>query len=251
MNQIHNDDCFNVIDTLETNSVDMVLVDLPYGQTECKWDICIDLDIMWEKLSRIGKDRCNYVFFVTTKFGNHIINSKPKWFRYDLVWQKYNAVGFLTAKKMPLRAHEMIYIFRKTPTPKGTPWIYNPQKTAGKPYNIDNTKGDRKNVEVYSIKDLPYLPNVSGDRHPCSVFKINHDKVKFHPTQKQLELCEWLIKTYSNEGDVVMDFCMGSGTSIVASIQTKRNYIGVEKDPDIFQIAKERINQNLQLQVLP
>ena len=251
MNQIHNDDCFNVIDTLETNSVDMVLVDLPYGQTDCKWDICIDLDIMWEKLSRIGKDRCNYVFFVTTKFGNHIINSKPKWFRYDLVWQKYNAVGFLTAKKMPLRAHEMIYIFRKTPTPKGTPWIYNPQKTAGKPYNIDNTKGDRKNVEVYSIKDLPYLPNVSGDRHPCSVFKINHDKVKFHPTQKPLELCEWLIKTYSNEGDVVMDFCMGSGTSIVASIQTKRNYIGVEKDPDIFQIAKERINQNLQLQVLP
>ena len=251
MNQIHNDDCFNVIDTLETNSVDMVLVDLPYGQTECKWDICIDLDIMWEKLSRIGKDRCNYVFFVTTKFGNHIINSKPKWFRYDLVWQKYNAVGFLTAKKMPLRAHEMIYIFRKTPTPKGTPWIYNPQKTAGKPYNIDNTKGDRKNVEVYSIKDLPHLPNVSGDRHPCSVFKINHDKVKFHPTQKPLELCEWLIKTYSNEGDVVLDFCMGSGTSIVASIQTKRNYIGVEKDPDIFQIAKERINQNLQLQVLP
>ena len=243
MNQIHNDDCFNVIDTLETNSVDMVLVDLPYGQTDCKWDICIDLDIMWEKLSRIGKDRCNYVFFVTTKFGNHIINSKPKWFRYDLVWQKYNAVGFLTAKKMPLRAHEMIYIFRKTPTPKGTPWIYNPQKTAGKPYNIDNTKGDRKNVEVYSIKDLPYLPNVSGDRHPCSVFKINHDKVKFHPTQKPLELCEWLIKTYSNEGDVVLDFCMGSGTSIVASIQTKRNYIGVEKDPDIFQIAKERINQ--------
>jgi len=152
---------------------------------------------------------------------------------------------------MPLRAHEMIYIFRKTPTPKGTPWIYNPQKTAGKPYNIDNTKGDRKNVEVYSIKDLPYLPNVSGDRHPCSVFKINHDKVKFHPTQKPLELCEWLIKTYSNEGDVVLDFCMGSGTSIVASIQTKRNYIGVEKDPDIFQIAKERINQNLQLQVLP
>ena len=245
MNQIHNDDCFNVIDTLETNSVDMVLVDLPYGQTDCKWDICIDLDIMWEKLSRIGKDRCNYVFFVTTKFGNHIINSKPKWFRYDLVWQKYNAVGFLTAKKMPLRAHEMIYIFRKTPTPKGTPWIYNPQKTAGKPYNIDNTKGDRKNVEVYSIKDLPYLPNVSGDRHPCSVFKINHDKVKFHPTQKPLELCEWLIKTYSNEGDVVLDFCMGSGTSIVASIQTKRNYIGVEKDPVIFQTAKERINQSL------
>ena len=245
MNQIHNDDCFNVIDTLETNSVDMVLVDLPYGQTQCKWDICIDLDIMWEKLSRIGKDRCNYVFFVTTKFGNHIINSKPKWFRYDLVWQKYNAVGFLTAKKMPLRAHEMIYIFRKTPTPKGTPWIYNPQKTAGKPYNIDNTKGDRKNVEVYSIKDLPYLPNVSGDRHPCSVFKINHDKVKFHPTQKPLELCEWLIKTYSNEDDVVLDFCMGSGTSIVAARQTKRNYIGVEKDPVIFQTAKERIDQSL------
>ena len=145
----------------------------------------------------------------------------------------------------------MIYIFRKAPTPKGTPWIYNPQKTPGKPYNIDNTKGDRKDIQQYGRQYLTALPNVSGDRHPWSVFTINHDKVKFHPTQKPLELCEWLIKTYSNEGDVVLDFCMGSGTSMVAARQTKRNYIGVEKDPDIFQTAKERINQNLQLQGLP
>jgi len=242
MNQIHNDDCFNVIDTLETNSVDMVLVDLPYGQTDCKWDICIDLDIMWEKLSRIGKDHCNYIFFVTTKFGNHIINSKPKWFRYDLVWQKTAAVGFLSAKKMPLRSHEMIYIFRKSPTPKGTPWIYNPQKTEGKPYH---TSGIINHLELYGKPRLERLPNISGDRHPSSVFKIKHDKAKFHPTQKPLELCEWLIKTYSNEDDVVLDFCMGSGSSIVAARQTKRNYIGVEKDPVIFQTAKERINQSL------
>ena len=243
MNQIHNDDCFNVIDTLETNSVDMVLVDLPYGQTDCKWDICIDLDIMWEKISRVCKDHCNYIFFVTTKFGNHIINSKPKWFRYDLVWQKDSAVGFLSANKMPLRAHEMIYIFRKSPTRKGTRWVYNPQKTPGKPYNRGVI---RNRVELYSKRNkYEILPNISGDRHPWSVFKINHDKVKFHATQKPLELCEWLIKTYSNEGDVVLDFCMGSGSSMIASIQTKRNYIGVEKDPDIFQIAKERINQSL------
>ena len=243
MNQIHNDDCFNVIDTLETNSVDMVLVDLPYGQTDCKWDICIDLDIMWEKLSRVGKDHCNYIFFVTTKFGNHIINSKPKWFRYDLVWQKDSAVGFLSANKMPLRAHEMIYIFRKSPTRKGTRWVYNPQKTPGKPYNRGVI---RNRVELYSKRNkYEILPNISGDRHPWSVFKINHDKVKFHATQKPLELCEWLIKTYINEGDVVLDFCMGSGSYMIASIQTKRKYIGVEKDPDIFQIAKERINQSL------
>ena len=243
MNQIHNDDCFKVIDTLETNSVDMVLVDLPYGQTDCDWDIRIDLDIMWEKLSRVCKDHCNYIFFVTTKFGNHIINSKPKWFRYDLVWQKYSAVGFLSAKKMPLRSHEMIYIFRKSPTPKGTPWIYNPQKTEGKPYH---RKGNTTtHLELYGKPELERLPNITGDRHPWSVFKIHHDKAKFHPTQKPLELCEWLIKTYSNEGDVVLDFCMGSGSSIVAARQTKRNYIGVEKDPVIFQTAKERINQSL------
>ena len=243
MNQLHNDDCFNVIDTLETNSVDMILVDLPYGQTDCDWDVCINLDIMWEKISRVGKDHCNYIFFVTTKFGNHIINSKPKWFRYDLVWQKHSAVGFLSAKKMPLRSHEMIYIFRKSPTRKGTRWVYNPQKTPGKPYNRGVI---RNRVELYSKRNkYEILPNISGDRHPWSVFKINHDKVKFHATQKPLELCEWLIKTYSNEGDVVLDFCMGSGSSMIASIQTKRNYIGVEKDPDIFQIAKERINQSL------
>jgi site-specific DNA-methyltransferase (adenine-specific) len=110
-NSIHNDDCFQILPKIDNKSVDLVLVDLPYGQMDCEWDIKIDLDMMWKELKRICKDNCQYVFFTTTKFGNELINSNSKWFRYDFVWEKYNPVGFLNANKMPLRIHEMIYIF--------------------------------------------------------------------------------------------------------------------------------------------
>ena len=111
--ELHNDNCFNILPTLNDKSVDLVLVDLPYGQTANKWDSCIDLEKMWQQLKRIGKENTAYVFFTTTKFGNDLINSNKKWFRYDLVWEKTNSVGFLSANKMPLRNHEMIYLFYK------------------------------------------------------------------------------------------------------------------------------------------
>ena len=110
-NKLFNDDCFNVFPSIPNKSVDLVLVDLPYGQTACEWDVEIDLKLMWENLKRICKDNCQYVFFTTVRFGNKLINSNQSWFRYDLVWEKYNSVGFLCANKMPLRSHEMIYIF--------------------------------------------------------------------------------------------------------------------------------------------
>jgi len=321
MNKIYNDDCFNVFRLLDKKSVDLVLVDLPYGQTDCHWDIKIDLIEMWRQLKLICKDNCQYVFFTTTKFGNELINSNPKWFRYDLVWEKPRTLGFLNSKYMPLRTHEMIYIFKysgeddidrsrfiemreyakdmiqfinkpKTEIIKSiktgdvihflghnavqfrlpiksvhnelielykinemtgyiaydelknkfnpTQRTYNPQKTPGKPWKI---KGHQIKSDVYGQKQIIDLENPTGDRHPKSVLKFDQNDKCLHPTQKPLDLCEWLIKTYSNENDVVLDFCMGSGTTIVGCINTNRNYIGIEKDKEIYETAKKRIER--------
>ena len=320
MKDIYNNDCFDVFPLLKNKSVDLVLVDLPYGQTACDWDIKINLVDMWKELKRISKDNCQFVFFTTTKYGVELINSNPKWFRYDLVWEKYTSVGFLSSKHMPLRNHEMIYIFnnsgeddiemirnlelreyaKKVYTFINKPYkqieqdfgyggqsrflsrftstqfslcteinynklielykinemqdfqpyqelrklvntvnrTYNPQKTPGKPWKV---KGHKINKDVYGQNGIIDLENITGDRHPKSVLKFHQNGDKLHPTQKPLELCEWLIKTYSNEGDLVLDFCMGSGTTIEACMNTKRNYIGIEKDEAIFKVAEKRL----------
>ena len=228
---IYNDDCFNVLGTIK-DKVDLVLVDLPYGQTACKWDTKIDLDKMWEELKKICKENCIYIFFTTTKYGVDLINSNRKWFRYDIVWIKHNAVGFLNANKMPLRSHEMLYIFYKK---RGT---YNPQKTEGKPYKA-RKKGC---APIYGdVKRIP-INNTDGKRHPLSHIKFNTDKKIKHSTAKPIELCEWLIKSYSNEGELVLDFTMGSGTTGVACKNTGRKFIGIEKDKEIFEYAKERLD---------
>ena len=319
-NIIINDDCFNAFDKIEPKSINMILVDLPYGQTACNWDVTIDLKKMWENLKNICTDNCQYIFFCTTKFGNTLINSNPKWFKYDLVWEKSNSVGFLSCNKIPLRRHEMIYIFNSAntddilnernndlrlyatkikkyiniPTKQINKIIgnqsidhffrykssqfdlcteitynllihhfkindmvdfieydklnnkkptYNPQKIPGKPYTI---KGNNKlRTFIYGDNINRSIINNTGDRYPSSVLKFGYDKLKVHMTQKPVLLCEWLIKTYSNENDLVLDFTMGSGTSVIACINTKRNYIGVEKDSDIFKIAENRINEAL------
>ena len=231
---IKQSDCFDEFKNIKDNTIDLVCVDLPYGQTACKWDSVIDLSKMWDELKRICKDECVYVFFCTTKFGHSLISSNKKWFRYDIVWQKSTNVGFLNANKMPLRNHEMIYVFYKK-------WnIYNPQKTIGKPYKmIKNKKG---NIGVYGKDYHRTSINNNGDRYPTSIIKYNLPKKSIHKTQKPLGVLEWIIKTYSNENDIVLDFTMGSGSTIEACINTKRQYIGIEKDNDIFNIAKNRID---------
>jgi site-specific DNA-methyltransferase (adenine-specific) len=197
---------------------------------------------MWKELKRCCKGNCYYVFFCTTKFGYELINSNKKWFRYDLVWEKKNSVGHLSANKMPLRIHEMIYVFGNDKTTKIDGVIvkrtYNPQKTKGEPYK----KKQKPDVcDIYNTGRLP--SNNKGDRHPTSILKFNISrKSSVHKTQKPLDLCEWLVKTYSNEGETVLDFTMGSGTTGVACKNTNRNFIGIEKDEDIFKIASKRIN---------
>jgi len=230
-------DCLEKIQ--EVKDIDLVVVDLPYGQTECKWDSLIDLKTMWVELKKVCKTTTTYVFFCTTKFGNSLINSNKKWFRYDIVWEKTKAAGFLNANKAPLRTHEMIYIFR-APCKRNNPPTYNPQKTPGKPYKSKPLEA--KNNGAYR-PSRPYKYegcDNKGDRHPGSIIKFKKD-VGLHKTQKPVKLCEWLIKTYSNEGDHVLDFTMGSGTTGVACKNTNRRFTGIEKDSEIFEIARQRL----------
>jgi DNA modification methylase len=235
-------DCLKLMPTLGDNSVDMVLVDLPYGRGELKWDIAIDHDEMWVQLKRICKPNANIVFFCTTKFGYQLIKSNEKWFRYDMVWEKPNMVGFLDAKVRPLRKHEMIYVFSK---PSGGVKTYNPQKTTGhKP--IGHVKGREYKDGIVDIYGKTGTTDKYTDdtRFPTSIQKFNYDKNKLHRTQKPVAMCEWLIKTYSNEGETVLDFTMGSGSTIVAAKNTGREFIGIEMDDEIFKIAEERLNED-------
>ena len=236
-------DCLKLMPTLGDNCVDMILVDLPYGQTHCAWDTLIDLTEMWVQLKRICKPNANLVFFCTTKFGNKLINSNEKWFRYDLVWSKPNSkAGFINANIMPMRKHEMVYVFGN---PSGSGKTYNSQKTTGhKPYDRGMTIPTTK---LYGKRyDYKTIPN-TGDRHPSSIIEYNLNfKKRLHPTQKPVDVCEWLIKSYSNEGDVVLDFCMGSGSTGVACQNTGREFIGIEMDEEIFKIAEERLNEKIE-----
>jgi len=236
-----NGDCLYEMAKIPRRSVDLVIVDLPYGQTACEWDIPIDLTVMWKHLKKILTRLGTVIFITTTKYGYNLIQSNVPWFRYDIVWEKKNNVGFLLSNKMPMRIHEMIYVFHNSIKPKGQNWTYNPQKIEGSGYL---NKRDCKDNEIYST-ELTATNTIINDRHPNSVIVFGRDKDGIHPTQKPVDLCEYLIRTYSNEGQVVLDFCMGSGSTIVACINTKRQYIGIEKDKIIYDNAKCRIKDML------
>ena len=241
---IYYDDCFNKFKDIPDKSVQLVCVDLPYNQIACDFDKeIIDLEKMWVELKRILKPNGQALFFCTTKFGIKLINSNPKWFRYDIVWEKARPIGHLIAKKSLMKKHEMIYLFHNSTKPRDLNWIYNPQMIKGEPYK-GRSGTYRKNI--YGDKAIT-SHNTTGDRFPSTIIKYPSPTTnKLHPTQKPVEMCEWLIKTYSNEGDVVMDFTMGSGSTIVACINTNRTYIGIEKDEKYFKIAEQRINETLQ-----
>lgn len=232
-----NGDCLELMKDIPDKSVDMILCDLPYGTTHNKWDSIIPLDKVWKQYNRIIKDGGAMVFTGQGLFSVNLIKSNEQYYRYTLIWEKTKAGGFLNAKRMPLQAHEDILVFyKKLPT-------YNPQMIKGKPYTKKAvTNGDGKNygkfdrVGTVSIND--------GTRYPRSVIKIGNDNHgSLHPTQKPIELFEYLIKTYTNEGELVLDNCMGSGTTGVACVNTNRNFIGIELDNTYFEIAKERINK--------
>ncbi|WEG18657.1 site-specific DNA-methyltransferase [Alkalihalophilus pseudofirmus] len=239
LNKIYNMDCLEGMAMLPNKSVDMILCDLPYGVTnQNKWDQIIPFDKLWEQYNRLIKDNGAIVLTAVKPFSSMLIMSNPKMYRYDIVWSKNKSTGFLNAKKMPLRAHEEILVFyKKLPT-------YNPQKTTGhKPAN-SYTKHTSDGTNYGKTKH-----GISGggqtDRYPTSVWDIkvmnNDDPHKFHPTQKPIELFEKLIKTYSNEGELILDNCMGAGTTAAACIKTNRKYIGFEIEKEYYSKSLEYI----------
>lgn len=234
-------DCLELMRDLPDASVDLILCDLPYGTTACKWDKELPLPELWANYRRILKPNGAAVLTAMNPFAARLIVSNHEWFRYEWVWEKTSAKGHMSAALRPLRAHELVLVFSpKQPT-------YNPQK-----WKIEEAKRTKRktltmtgSVGVYGVEQKQRKLD-DGSRFPRSVVKFGNAPSKiatrnFHPTQKPVALMEYLIRTYTNGGDVVMDNCMGSGTTGVACMNTGRHFIGFEKDPVYFELAKQRV----------
>lgn len=223
-------DCIEFMKEMNDKSVDMILTDPPYGTTKNSWDKRVPLDLMWEQFNRVIKPNGAIVIFAQMPYGAELICSNRKMFRYELIWEKTSAAGFLNANRMPLRAHENILVFYKSlPT-------YNPQFMQGNPYK--SMSGARTtNYGSYARTETIN----GGTRYPRDVIKMSRDSNNTHPTQKPVALCEYLIRTYTNEGDTVLDPFMGSGSTGVAAINTGRDFVGIELDKKYYELAKQRL----------
>ena len=238
LNKIYNEDCLVGMKKIPDASVDCIICDLPYGTTACAWDSIIPFDLLWEQYNRIIKPKGNVVLFASGRFVFQLYNSQPNKYRYDLIWKKTKCGSPLTAKYMPLKMHEHILIFGESAA------VYNPQMTyGGTPYKKDyNHAYGIKNAHGYGIKCV-HTDN-HGERHPISVQEFQQKwrrQDQLHPTQKPVELIRWLIRSYSNEGDTILDNCMGSGTTAIACIREKRNFIGFELNKEYYDKACKRI----------
>ena len=239
-------DCLELMQQIPDKSVDLICCDPPYGTTSIKWDEVLDFDKMWEQYGRIIKPKGVIVLFGSQPFSAQLICSKLKWFRYELVWNKNKCGSPGLAKYRPMKTHENVLIFYKDSG--GT---YNPQMEVGEPYarKSKNPEGyvGRKNDHGYGMKPRKEFEN-KGTRYPKSIINISRDfsaQQQVHPTQKPVPLMEWLIKTYSNPGETVLDNCMGSGSTGVAAIKQNRKFIGMEYDSEYFKISQERIKNTV------
>jgi len=233
-------DCLELMKDIPDKSMDAIICDLPYGTTDCKWDSVIPFEPLWKQYKRIIKDDGAIVLFGAEPFSSALRMSNTKYYKYDWVWEKTKATNYLNAKKQPLRANENISIFYKIqPT-------YNPQMTSGKPYNKGKAK---RETSVYGKQVSVEVKSENGLRYPRNVIKFRtaESEGKLHPTQKPLELIKYLVKTYTNENDWVLDNTCGSNTTGIACYDLNRNYIGIEKDIDIYNIAKKRVEKNILL----
>lgn len=217
-------------------SIDMILCDLPYGTTRNKWDSIINLDQLWGGYSRIIKDNGCIALFCDGLFMANLMLSNTKMWRYNLVWDKQRGCDFLNANVKPLKSHEEIAIFYKhKPTYNKQFWFSKPYKPT-KNGSLSTNYGDRGTV---------FTESVNGERNPLSILSYKRDASRLHPTQKPVALLEYLIKTYTNEGDVVLDSCMGSGSTGIACVNTRRRFIGIEMDGKYFEVAKTRIGKHV------
>lgn len=240
---LYQGDCLEIMKTIPENSVDFICCDPPYGTTSIKWDQVIDFNEMWNCYDKIIKPKGVICLFGSQPFSSQLICSKLNWFRYELIWNKNKCGSPGLAKYRPMKTHENILVFYKKPG--GT---YNPQMEKGEPYSrtSKNPEGyvGKKNEHNYGLKPRKSFTN-NGTRYPKSILNISRDfsaQQQVHPTQKPVPLLEWLIKTYSNENEVVLDNCMGSGSCGVAAVNLNRKFIGIELENDYYNISKERIS---------
>lgn len=246
---LYNGDCLEVMKLIPDRSIDAIITDPPYGTTACKWDSVIDFKLMWEQINRIIKLNGAIVLFATQPFTSALVMSNPKYFKYEWIWKKSHSTGHLNSKKQPMRQHENICVFYKSQC------TYNPQMIE-KTYIDKRTKsGDNNDVDVYGDfkKVTRQIPTTKGYPKTIQYFATPYKGGEGgkHPTQKPVDLIEYLIKTYTNKGETVLDFTMGSGTTGVAAKNLDRKFIGIEKDKNYYKIAKDRINkQKKQLKIL-
>lgn len=252
LNKIYFQDCLEGMRLINDKSIDMILCDLPYGTTACPWDSIIDLNRLWMEYERIIKTQGCIALFGSEPFSSSLRMSNIKLFKYDWIWEKGRASGFVHAKNKPMKAHEIISIFSKGTTVHKTQskdrMNYYPQMETGKPYKKTITQVNTGQLNhIPSQSNLDFVGTINdnnGVRYPRSVLKFSfHNVGNFHPTQKPQDLCEYLIKTYTNSGDLVLDNCIGSGTTALACMNLKRNFIGFENNEKYYKIACKRIKQ--------
>ena len=244
LNKIYNEDCLEGMKRIPDGSVDMILCDLPYGTTACKWDTIIPFEPLWEQYERVIKDNGAIVLTASQPFTSTLIMSNINWFKYELIWDKNYGGAPGTAKYRPMPSHESMLVFGKGRL------TYNPQMREGKPY-VDKRafkptekQNHNGNEHKFGLKQNVGAVN-TGTRYPLSVIQVQRYNVKGqHPTQKPVTLFEYLIKTYTNEGETVLDNCIGSGTTAIACMNTNRNYIGFELDETYHAKSLERINNH-------
>jgi DNA modification methylase len=240
--QLLHGDCLELMKQIPDQSIDAIITDPPYGTTNCKWDSVIDFTLMWSELNRIIKPNGAIVLFGSQPFTSALIMSNIKNYKYDWVWDKKSGLGFLDSKFRPLKSHENISVFgiigSGVSNGSKVPIKYNPQGV------ISTTKTNRNkpsNILNSEPKKREFKNSSTG--YPKTIIQFSKDKINKHPTQKPLELMEYLIKTYTNENETVLDFTMGSGSTGIAAKNLNRNFIGIEKDDNYFEIAKKRINE--------
>ena len=246
--KLYKGNCLEVMKTIQDKSIDAIITDPPYGTTACKWDSVIPFNLMWEQLNRIIKPNGAIVLFGSEPFSSALRMSNIKNFKYDWIWQKNNTSGFALAKKQPMKNHEIISVFYKKQCTYNyikEPRLVSEESKKRMNYDFNSICGETK---VYGgLKKVKYEVSDKLLSYPKTVqfFKNtpNNSKKRVHPTQKPISLMEYLIKTYTNENETVLDFTMGSGSTGVACVNTKRNFIGIEMDDKYFDIAEQRIKE--------
>ena len=232
---LHRGDCLEVMPTIEAGSVDLILSDLPYGTTACKWDTVIPFEPLWACFKHVLKPRGAVVLTASQPFTSMLVMSNREWFRCEWVWIKSAGGGFLNANRQPLKRHESVLVFAD-----GQP-TYSPQKTEGKPYVCRSSAAGET---TFDQSVAGWVTKNAGDRYPTSELRVVSNTGD-HPTQKPVALFEYLIKTYSNEGETVLDATIGSGTTALAALNTGRKCIGIERDDGYFDIACRRVTEAL------